>query len=128
MKKGAAIACAVIAALVLAYFIGTGFLKVSSAHIVEYSVSADGREITLQVSVSTSMGYIRKAAVHQQGGGKLYIDFYSAFGGLNGSIGAKTRYTLPLDEDTEIIAVYRGENCYEEALRKDGDGVWRRVK
>ena len=66
-----------------------GFLRNGSVYMDGYSVSGDGREITLDIGVAASRGYIRKAAVSQQYGGKLYIDCYSAFGGINGRIGAK---------------------------------------
>jgi len=58
----------------------------------------------------------------------MYLDCYNAFGGINGSIGAKTSYTLPLNEDTTMIAIYRNSNAYEEVLTKDRDGVWQRAQ
>lgn len=128
MRKKIRIALAIIASLLLIYFVGSGFMKNGSAYISEYSISQDGREITMDIGVASSMGYIRKVAIHQQESGKLYIDCYSAFGGVNGSVGAKTSFTLPLDEDTTMIAIYRNANCYEEVLRKDADGTWQRIK
>ena len=105
-----------------------GVLRNGSVYMDGYSVSGDGREITLDIGVAASRGYIRKAAVSQQYGGKLYIDCYSAFGGINGRIGAKNRFTLPLDADTTIIGIYRNANCYQEILHKDADGSWQRTK
>ena len=110
MKKRAFIVLLIILVLLLTYFIGTGFMKNTSAYINDFSVSEDGSEITMNVGVSSSMGYIREVSIYQQEGGKLYIDCYSAFGGLNGSIGAKSVFTLPLDKDTTIIAIYRNTN------------------
>lgn len=74
------------------------------------------------------MGYIRDVKVHQQHGGKLYLDCYSAFGGLNGSIGAKDTFSFELNDDTTIIAIYRNSNAYEEVLVKAADGSWLRAK
>lgn len=54
--------------------------------------------------------------VSQQESGKLYIDCYAAFGGINGSIGAKSRFTLPIEEGTTVIGIYRDKDCYEEVL------------
>lgn len=127
MKKRAFKVLLIILVLFLTYFIGTGFMKNTSAYISDFSVSEDGSEITMNVDVSSSMGYIREVSIHQQEGGKLYIDCYSAFGGLNGSIGAKSIFTLPLNEDTTIIAIYRNTNCYEEILKKDDTDMWHRV-
>lgn len=128
MKKKIAIAVIAVLAVFLFYFIGTGFLKNGSTYIDEYAVSEDGSEITLDISVASSAGYIRAATVSQQEGGKLYIDCYSAFGGFNGSIGAKNRFTLPLEEDTTMIGIYRNTNCYEAVLQKDADGIWQRLR
>lgn len=128
MEKKVTIGIIVAVVLCLGYFIGSGFWKNSSVYVKEYSVSGDGREITLDIDTAASAGYIRKMEISQQQGGKLYIDCYAAFGGINGRIGAKSSFTLPLDEDTAIIGIYRNKNCYEEILHKDEDGTWRRTK
>ena len=128
MKKRLFVSLVIALMLAFIYFVGTGFMKNTSAFIDDYSVSADGKEITISVSVASSMGYIRDVKVHQQQGGKLYLDCYSAFGGLNGNIGAKDIFTFLLDEDTSIIAIYRNSNCYEEVLVKVADGTWQRAK
>ena len=128
MKKIIKMVASILIVLSVIYSIGSGFTKNSSVYIDEYSISADGKELTVNIGVPSSEGYIRKLAVHQQEGGKLYIDCYSAFGGFNGNIGAKDIYNLPLDENTTMIAIYRNTNAYEEVLRKDIDGKWQRVK
>ena len=128
MKKKVTIGIIVAVVLCGGYFIGSGFLKNGSVYVKEYSVSADGREITLDIDTAASVGYIRKMAVSQQMGGKLYIDCYAAFGGINGRIGAKNSFTLPLDEDTTMIGIYRNKNAYQEVLHKDEDGIWRRTQ
>ena len=128
MKKIIRMAVGILIVLSVIYFIGSGFTKNSSVYIDEYSISADGKELTVNIGVASSAGYVRKLAVHQQEGGKLYIDCYSAFGGFNGNIGAKHIYSLPLEENTDRIAIYRNANAYEEVLRKGADGKWQRVK
>ena len=130
MKKPvriAIIALAVIIALMIMYLVAPGFTKMGNVFIVDVSVSEDGSEMTITVGVSSSIGYVRKVSVHQQHGGKLYLDCYSAFGGINGSWGAKNEYTIQLDEDTEMIALYRSPNCYDPVLEKDANGEWQRV-
>lgn len=111
MKKKMVIGIIVAVVLCGGYFIGSGFLRNGSVYMDGYSVSGDGREITLDIDVAASRGYIRKMEISQQMGGKLYIDCYSAFGGINGRIGAKNSFTLPLDEDTTMIGIYRNKNC-----------------
>ena len=128
MKKKMGIGIIVAVVLCGGYFIGSGFLRNGSVYMDGYSVSGDGREITLDIGVAASRGYIRKMEISQQMGGKLYIDCYAAFGGINGRIGAKNSFTLPLDEDTTMIGIYRNENCYEEILNKDADGSWQRTQ
>lgn len=127
MKKPvriAIIALAVMIALTAIYLVAPGFNKMGNVFIVDYSVSEDGSEMTITVGVATSIGYVRKVSEHQQQGGKLYLDCYAAFGGINGSWGAKNEYTLQLDEDTEMIAIYRSPNCYDPVLKKDENGIW----
>lgn len=127
MKKAVTWIIGIVLILAIVYFAGSGFIKNTSTFISGYNVSADGKEITLIVGVSSSMGHIRDVKVRQQYGGKLYLECYSAFGGLNGSIGAKDTFKFSLDEDTSGIAVYRGPNCYEEVLVKNADGTWQRA-
>ena len=128
MKKKMVIGIIVAVVLCGGYFIGSGFLRNGSVYMDGYSVSGDGREITLDIGVAASRGYIRKMEISQQMGGKLYIDCYAAFGGINGRIGAKSSFTLPLDEDTTMIGIYRNKNAYQEVLHKDEDSIWRRTQ
>lgn len=129
MKKKVFPVIGVILILALAYFwVSSGFIKNTSVFINDYTVSSDGKKITINVGVSSSMGFIREVKVHQQQGGKLYLDCYSAFGGLNGRIGAKDTFTFLLSEDTSSIAVYRNSDCYETVLVKNADGLWQRAK
>ena len=95
MKKKSVLIIGIIAAVISAYFVGSDSMKNSSVYIEDYAVSADGTEIIIYTGVASSAGYVRKASTHQQQGEKLYLDFYSAFGGVNGSIGAKIHIPLP---------------------------------
>lgn len=128
MKKVIIIIAAVAVVIAGVFIIGSGFKKESSAYISSFSVSEDGTEMTINVAVGNSVGFIRDVKVHQQEGGKLYLDCYAAFGGFNGSIGAKSEYTISLAPETEIIALYRNDNAYQEVLKKDADGTWQMVK
>lgn len=127
MKKIVFTVIGLILVLFILYFVGTGFIKNSSVFIMDYTLSEDGSEITLKVGTTSSVGYIRSISVHQQEGGKLYLDCYSAFGGINGKIGAKDTFIFPLNEDTSVIAVYRNSDCYQEVLVRDSDGIWQRA-
>ena len=127
-KKSILIGIAAVSVLAVLYFVGSGFRKNPSAFLQDYRVSADGKEISLRIGAASSMGYIRKVKAHPQPDGKLYLDCYSAFGGLNGHVGAKESFSVELNEDTAVIAVCRNANAYEEILIKAEDGSWQRVQ
>lgn len=107
----------------LLYFFGSGFRRIGSVYIYDFSISQDDRQITIETGVYTSIGYTRAVKAHEEGG-EMILDFYSAFGGINGNIGTKHTFTIPLSEDTEMIAIRRDQNSYQEALRKDENGIW----
>ena len=128
MKKILIPIAAVLVVILLAVFVGSGFTRISVG-VQDYTVSEDGSEMTLTLFVPSSIGFIRKAEVYQQQGGRLYLDCYAAFGGPNGSIGAKSEFTVPLQADTEVIAIRQGSaDCYREVLKKDGSGNWQAVQ
>ena len=128
MKKTIIIFVGIVLVLGALYVLGSGFTKAGSAFIQDYAVSDDGTSMTITVGISGSVGYIRKVSVRQQEGGKLHLDCISAFGGINGSIGAKSEFVIPLDENTNTIGLYRNGNTYEVVLEKDASGEWNRVK
>lgn len=119
-------AAAVLLLLAAGYFIGTGFQKQGNAYLADVTVSDDGAEMTLHMGVATSVGYIRKLSV-QQHGGRCYVTPYAAFGGINGRLGAKSEFSIPLAADTEIIALYRAKNAYQPVLSRHADGTWQYI-
>ena len=127
LKKKIIAAIAVLLVLASFYLAGTGFQKRTDVFLEEYSVSEDGAEMTFTTGIASSMGYIR--GFKDNGGGVKphYLTFYSTFGGLNSSFGAKQDFKLELDpEDTEIYFA-RPDQGYELVLVKDGEtGEWRR--
>lgn len=129
MKKTIIIALVVALALGASYVIGTGFIQNSSVVLEDYTVSEDGNEIILNVSLASSMGYIRDC--EDKGGGVKphYLHFYSTFGGLNSSLGAKNEFVLELDENDTEIFFYRGKGGYDLVLEKNRQtGIWEAVK
>lgn len=82
----------------------------------QYSVSEDGRILSMNVWVTGSMGYIRKCETKLQGDG-LYLTFYSTYG-LNGTGGKKDRFDLELDPSCSQIYFYNGKG-------RDGDEIYR---
>ena len=119
MKKKIFLTIAVIVVLMLLMFICTGFRKRTDVVLFDYSVSEDGSEISLEIQVSSSMGYIR--GFKDKGGGVKphYLTFYSTFGGLNSSFGSINEIELELSRDNTEIYFNRQGGGYELVLMKD---------
>ena len=104
-----------------------GFLclggKRDDVMIEDFSVSADGSEMTLKAGIAGSAGYLRKAKVRYDDEYKtVLVDFYSTFG-INNPVGAEDTFVIPLKPDSENILFNRG-NDYYAALANDADGRW----
>ena len=127
-KKVAVITLAIVVALAAFYVIAPGFTKQGNVYIADYSVSEDSTEMNINVGVSTSIGYVRKIAEHQQHGGKLYLDCYSAFGGINGSIGAEHRFVIPLSPECKEIYLYSFGEYRLEIIKDEATGEWKSTK
>lgn len=124
-KRIAVISILIVAVLIMAYLIGTGFRKRTDVVLFDYSVAEDGTAISLGVQVPTSMGYIR--GFKDNGGGVKphYLTFYSTFGGLNSSFGTVNTFVLELEPDDAEIYFNRANGGYELVLQKDADtGEW----
>lgn len=102
-----------------------GFLclggKRDDVMIEDFSVSADGSEMTVHAGVFSSAGYLRKINVSYDDHAVM-VDFYSTFG-INNPMGAEDTFVIPLKPDSENILFNRG-NDYYAALAKDADGRW----
>ena len=112
---------AFLALLIIGYMTVTGFIKPTTIFVNDFEVSSDGKIMTIYVSNAGSAGYVRKVVQNKQDN-KLLLDFYAAFGGFNGSIGAKNVYELKLNDDIDTISIYRGPNKYQDVLVKDVKG------
>ena len=127
MKRILIILLAVVIVLSALYFVGTGLLERMDVLLYDYSVSEDGTELTFSAGIMSSMGFIR--GYKDNGGGVKphYLTFYSTFGGLNSSFGAKDEFVLELDKDDTEIYFKRAKGGYELVLQKNaGTGVWER--
>ena len=64
--------------------------------------------------------------------GKMSAEFYSAFGGYNGSLGARDSFELTIPEDCREIYFYRDGQAggeYDLVLRRDNaSSDWERVQ
>lgn len=123
-----AIILAVIVIIIGALFVWSGFLKRGDVGLNDFSVSEDGTKMTLNVGVSSSMGYTRGCSVKQEGDCQ-YVTFYSTFGALNSSLGAKNKVEIELDPSCKRIYFYHYDGSYREVLRKnESTNEWERVQ
>lgn len=121
MKKGIISIFLLIGIVFGILFVGPGFTKNTSVYIDKFDVEEN--EMTIHVGVSSSIGYVRKYSMHQDGT-TLYLDFYHGFGGINGSIGAKNTYIIPLTNEITDIAINRDEG-YQIVIHKDEYNNWK---
>ena len=122
MRRCIWIAVAVAGILAAAYVLLPGFAKQGDVYIADYVLAEDGRSMTIRVGKTSSAGYIRKVEALPQRGDRLYLDCYAAFGGINGSLGAREEHMIAIDADAKMIMLYRAPDCYEPVLEKDGNG------
>lgn len=110
--------------LVLVYLLGTGMMQRTDVHLANWQLDENGTQLTMQVGVPTSMGFVRDFT--DKGGGVKphYLHFYAAYGGLNSSLGAKHEFVLDLQPDDSEIYFYRGDGGYELVLQKNASGEW----
>ena len=116
---------AIIVVAMASFLIGTGFIKRTDVVLFDYIVAEDGSAISLDVQVSSSIGYTR--GFKNIGGGikSHYLTFYSTFGGLNSSFRAKNSFILELNDDDTEIYFNRPNGGYELILIKNSDnGKW----
>lgn len=126
-KTGLLILTGTLLLLLVGYCVGTGFVRRTDVMLRDFSVSEDGTELTIQVDVASSAGFVR--SFRDVGGGVKphYLQFYATFGGLNSSLGAKQTFVLALsDTDTELWFARDGGG-YELVLQKDAQtNSWKR--
>ena len=112
-------AAAVLIVLAVCFLILGG--KRDDVMIEDFSVSADGSEMTVHAGVFSRAGYLRKINVSYDDHAVL-VDFYSTFG-INNPVGAEDTFVIPLKPDSENILFNRG-NDYYAAFAKGEDGQW----
>lgn len=120
-KKKIIIPIIIIVLIALSFFLGTGFQKRTDVFLVDYTVNSDS--ITLNVGVSSSMGYIRDLSVRTDDSSK-FITFYPCFGGFNSSLGSKNEFEIDVPSNCEEIYFYSGDENYNLVLVKDERGIW----
>ena len=121
------ITAGVILAVVALYFVLTGLSVRTDVFLVEYSVLPSGGVMTVRAGVAGSMGYIRSCRDVSQDPGKVELQFYSAFGGLNSALGAKSLYMIPLAPECTELYIRRGSDTVLTLIKNTETGQWERV-
>lgn len=128
MKMKLFVTISILCIVLASYLIGTGFQKMTTVVLTDYTVSEDGTRISFDIEVASSMGYVR--GFKDNGGGVKphYLTFYQTYGGLNSSFGAKNTFILEIAQDDTEIYFNRSNGGNELVLKKDTHtGKWIRA-
>ena len=118
--------CALLAAAV--YLVGSGFQLRTDVFLADHLVPPEQSEMTIVVGVASSAGYTRAVKDVSEDPAVMVLQFYSAFGGINGSIGEDHRFVLELDPRCTEICFVR-EDYIQPVLYKDAaSGEWLRAE
>ncbi|MBE5076486.1 hypothetical protein [Anaerotignum lactatifermentans] len=128
MKKKLSIIAVVLLLLGCAYYFGVGFLPATNVVVTDFEVSEQQDSMTIQTSIASSAGYTRSVKNVSDDPEKMMLKFYSAFGGVNGSIGAKSEFDLPISPECEEIYVLLYDDYRLTLAKNPTTGEWERIK
>lgn len=107
---------------------GTGFRKVEDIAIIDYQVSPDENTLTVKVTRTSSVGYVRTYQKKENPDTMTEIlTFYSSFGSPLLHIGAKDTYEIPLRSTTRKIVLDCGKT-QKEIFQKNKHNKWEEVQ
>lgn len=95
--------------------------------VTDFEVSEQQDSMTIQTSIATSAGYTRSVKNVSDDPEKMMLKFYSAFGGVNGSIGAKSEFDLPLSPECKEIYVLLYDDYKLLIAKNPATGEWEMV-
>lgn len=128
MKKPLTIIAIIILLILGAYYIGLGFLPRTDVVVADFEVSEQEDEMTIYTYILSSAGYSRTVKNVSDDPEKMKLKFYSAFGGVNGSIGAKSEFDLPLSPECKEIYVLLYDDYRLTLAKNPTTGEWERIK
>lgn len=127
MKKPLTIIAIIILLILGAYYIGLGFLPRTDVVVADFEVSEQEDEMTIYTYILSSAGYSRTVKNVSDDPEKMKLKFYSAFGGVNGSIGAKSEFDLPLAPECKEIYVLLYDDYRLLIAKNPITGEWEMV-
>ena len=115
--------CAVIglAAIFLWAFFAQTAAVMDNVYIESFTLSEDGQTMTIRVAVGVSVGYTRSVTVKDEGS-TLRLVFHPAYGFINGKIGAKNTFDIPLKPYQDKIYISPSGH----GLLRNEQGTWQR--
>ena len=128
MKKPLTIIAIIILLILGAYYIGLGFLPRTDVVVADFEVSEQEDEMTIYTYILSSAGYSRTVKNVSDDPEKMMLKFYSAFGGVTGSIGAKSKFDLPLSPECKEIYVLLYDDYRLTLAKNPTTGEWERIK
>lgn len=127
MKKKLSIIIVVLLLLGCAYYFGVGLIPATDVGISDFKVSEKQDQITVYTFVLSSVGYTRAVKDVSDDPEKMKLQFYPAFGGINGSIGAKYEFDLPLSPECKEIYVLLYDGYKLLIAKNPATGEWEMV-
>lgn len=127
MKKKLSIIIVVLLLLYGGYYFGLGLIPATDVGISDFKVSEKQDQITVYTFVLSSVGYTSAVKDVSDDPEKMKLQFYPAFGGINGSIGAKYEFDLPLSPECKEIYVLLYDDYKLLIAKNPTTGEWEMV-
>lgn len=128
MKKKLSIIVVILLLLYGGYYFGLSLIPATDVGISDFKVSEKQDQITVYTFVLSSVGYTRTVKDVSDDPEKMKLQFYPAFGGINGSIGAKDEFDLPLSPECKEIYVLLYDDYRLTLAKNPTTGEWERIK
>ena len=109
------------AAIFLWAFFAQTAAVMDNVYIESFTLSEDGQTMTIRVAVGVSVGYTRSVTVKDEGSA-LRLVFHPAYGFINGKIGAKNTFDIPLKPYQDKIYIFPSGH----GLLRNEQGTWQR--
>ena len=110
-----------LASILLWIFLTQTFAVMDAIYIEDFALSPDGQTMTVRVAVGVSVGYTRSVTVKEEGDA-LRLTFHPAYGFINGKIGAKNTFEIPLKPYQDKIYIFPSGH----GLIRNEQGQWQR--
>ena len=114
--------------MAVGYFVGSGFLIREDVFLADYIVPPEKNEMTIAVGVESSAGYIRTVKNVSEDPAVIQLKFYSAFGGVNGSMGEKHRFVIEVSAECREICFFHHGKFERMLFLDETTGEWKRAE